>query len=227
MSSTYLPCPVKSRLSSTRSTLAPTYRAAAGTLTIVASGEPSSPMYGLDDALVASATAQTSCQCFADLPISRVRIVVQEGRHRNDEARSAESTLKAMALTKGSLDMGELSGRRGQTLNGSDLSPFRLNCEHETRPHGRAIDQDCARATDTMFASEMCPREFALMPQKVSQCHSSLDDCRPFHPIDGRLHLVLTHPRYPHTPSATPARRRPRRPSSDSDSIRAGHQVLK
>ena len=63
----------------------------------------------------------------------------------------------------------------GEALDGRDLGAVGLHGEHETRPHGVAVEQDGARSAHAVLAPEVRAGEPAVLPQGVGEHLAWLD----------------------------------------------------
>src|SRR3990172_1116738 len=116
----------------------------------VLGGQP----HGVDDVLVAGAAAQVSGKAFADLFLARVGVPGQEGHHRGQDPRRAESALHAVRLPKGLLDWVQLVDG-AQTFDRGDAVPVRLNGKEQTGADRLPVEEDGAGPAHAVLAAHM------------------------------------------------------------------------
>src|SRR5690606_38018718 len=104
----------------------------------------------------------------ADLGLRRVRVLLEQGEDGDHEARRAEPALEGVPLAERLLQRVEVVGG-AETLDGQDLAPAGLHCEHEAGPDGGAVDQDGARTAGAGLAPEVRPGDPPSVPQEVGQ----------------------------------------------------------
>src|SRR6266545_895957 len=122
----------------------------------------------LDDLDVARAAAQMADQCFADVVLARIRVLVQQRLGGEDETRRAESALHAAFLHERCLDLIE-NPAFGETFDRLDVLALRLHREIEARVDRLAVDQDRAGAALTFLAGAFGAREADRLPQRFEQ----------------------------------------------------------
>src|SRR5262249_42875461 len=87
---------------------------------------------------------------------------------RHEEARSAESALQPVVLMKGLLERIEPL-TVGEALDGLDVTAVHLNGEEQAGSHGRAVDDDRARAAHTVLAAEMRSRQLEVVAKEIGE----------------------------------------------------------
>src|SRR5262249_42940468 len=169
---------------------------------------------GCDDVLVTGAATEISGDRLANLGVRRIGELAQEAGQRHEEARSAESALQTVGLTKGLLERIE-PPPVGEALDGLDVAAVHLNGEQQAGPHGRPIDDDRARAAHTVLAAEMGSGQLEVVAQEVGErlpgFHGPLVDSS----VDGDANRALDHRISPRARSAARASaRRVRTPAT-------------
>src|SRR5688572_357088 len=118
-SSTNSARPVSSRASSFLGTRALRYGGAAGKLD------------GIENVMVAGASAEIRGECLANFGISRVRGVAQQGRYCHQEAGRAKAALQTMGTSESVLQRIQLPGRSCERFNRSQIVSVGLDREHD------------------------------------------------------------------------------------------------
>ena len=83
-----------------------------------------------------------------------------------------------MLLTKRGLQGIQLAVRPPKTLNRANLVAVGLRREHDARPCRFAIEQNGARAADTVLAANVGTRESEILTQKIAEQQPRLDRAR-------------------------------------------------
>src|SRR5690606_9377456 len=82
-------------------------------------GDAGGMLHGLDDVLVAGASADVALEMLAELGFGGLRVLGAQGDHGDHGSRGAEAALQAMAVAEGFLDGGQLVAV-GEALDGRD-----------------------------------------------------------------------------------------------------------
>ena len=130
---------------------------------------------GVDDGLVARATAQIASDGLPHLILSGVQVFSEQFRERGEHARCAKPALQCMRLLEGLLQHREGLIRIGQALDRGDLTLMGLNRQHQTRPRSLVIDQNCASTTHAVLTADVGAGEFEVLAQKIRQGLSGAD----------------------------------------------------
>ena len=94
--------------------------------------------------------------------------VKQQILRREQHAGRTEATLQRVAITKRSLEIGDLAAI-GQSLDGLDGRAMRLRRQHQAGTNDIAIDANRAGAAHTMLAADMSPRQLQMLAQEIRQ----------------------------------------------------------
>src|SRR2546421_12969063 len=90
-----------------------------------------------------------------DLLVGRVRVAAQARGDGDDEPRSAEPALQAVAVAERPLHGRQLTVARVESLERGHLRAIGLHREHETGANRGAVEQHRARATRAVLAAEV------------------------------------------------------------------------
>src|SRR5712672_866636 len=122
----------------------------------------------IDDRLIAGAAAVISGKMLADFLAVRFALLLQQILRGHQHARRAVAALKGVAVTKGSLEIGDLTAV-GQSLDGFDRCAMRLHREHQAGAHDLAIDTHGAGPANTVLAADMGTGQFQMLAQKIRE----------------------------------------------------------
>ena len=100
---------------------------------------------------------------------------MQEFQQRHQHTGGAEPALKAVVIVKGLLQRMQLPILAGHALDCVDDGAINLHRKHQATAHRQTVDQNRAGATNTVFATDMSPREANLMAQTINQGKPRLD----------------------------------------------------
>ena len=140
---------------------------------------------GLDDGLIACATAQIASDGLPHLVLSGVQVFSEQFCECGEHARGAKAALQCMRLLEGLLQHREGLVRIGQALDGGDLTLMGLNRQHQTRSGSLVIDQDSASTTHPVLTTDVGAGEFEVLAQKIRQGLSGADAAVMVLAIDG------------------------------------------
>src|SRR6187549_383643 len=104
-----------------------------------------------------------------------VRPSGEEGIERHQDPGGAEAALQRVMTTERRLQHGKPVRCGRETLDGANLTTFRLDRERQAGARRLAVDNDCASATDAVLAADMRADRTERMAQCVSQQHTRLD----------------------------------------------------
>jgi hypothetical protein len=121
--------------------------------------------------VIARAATKVALDAVADLLLTGVVVLPEERNRTHDHARSAESTLEAMALPEAFLDGIEFISVR-DPLNGLHRSTVCLDREHGARLDGSTVDDDRACAAVAGVTTNMCSCESKVLAQIVNKKRS-------------------------------------------------------
>jgi hypothetical protein len=130
---------------------------------------------GVDDLVVAGASAGVASEVFAYRCSITVRICCGQLGNAHEETRRAESTLQSMTILEGLLDRMEWFVVVGQRLDRVDSASVDLDCERQARAGRLSVDVDRARTAIPVLASDVGARESEIMAKKVAQEDSGVD----------------------------------------------------
>src|ERR1700757_424744 len=186
-SSTYRPCPLSRRRSSTLRTRAPTNRPMICSRIVRPSRGGGQLGHGfgdtLEDRCVSRATTQVAGELLFDLRRRRRRVVRQQAPHRHEESRCAERALECVALPHRLLDEPQAI-IVAERLDGLDDRSLRLHRQHQAGPDGLTVDRHRARTTHTVLATEMRAGEPEVVPKQFGQSRTTLDHRALFPTVD-------------------------------------------
>src|SRR6266581_3054515 len=184
MSSTNRPWPVISSASSLRSIGAPIPRSARSSVRAISAHLRSGG--GLDrrdDVLIPGAAAEVALEAFADLPLRRVRITLEDGRRGDDHPGRAEAALERVMLVERLLQ-GMEGAVLGEPLDCRHLVAVGLDGEHGARLDGLAVEQHNAGTAVRRVASDVGAGEAQLVAQEVNEERARLDLTFVVAPVD-------------------------------------------
>src|SRR3972149_3910638 len=138
---------------------------------------------GLDDMVVACATADRPRDALADFRVRRLRVLAEKLHGTEEHSGSAESALERVLIPKGLLERVELPPLR-QTFDGGDLGAIGLDGKHETGTDGRAVYQHRAASADAVLATHVSPGEAEALAEKIGQQQTGLDGAPVPDPVD-------------------------------------------
>ena len=118
--------------------------------------------------MIAGAAAEDGGDTLADLRLGGGRVRPEKVERRHEHARRAEPTLETVVLTERLLERVELTVLR-EALDRQDLRAVGLDREHDAGPRGLAIDQNRARAADSVLAADVRTREAEVLAQKIHE----------------------------------------------------------
>ena len=102
-----------------------------------------------------------------DFIFSRVRVFVEHGVNRYNDARCTEAALQTMFFQESLLNGVQIAIHAGHAFNGSENHAIGLYGQHETGAHSFAIEKDGTATADTMFAADVCPCQVKFMAEKI------------------------------------------------------------
>src|ERR1700741_4234401 len=177
-SSTYRPCPLSRRRSSTLRTRGPTNRPmiCSRIVRISRGGGQLGHGFGdpLEDRCISGATAQIAGELFFDLRRRRRLVVRQQAMHRHEESRCAERALECVALPHRLLDEPQ-AVTVAERLDGLDDRSLRLHGQHQAGTDGLTVYRHRARTTHTVLATEMRAGEPEVVAKQFGQGRATLD----------------------------------------------------
>src|SRR3954454_18380636 len=156
-------CPVRSLRSSLRGTLVPIQLCAS-----VAAMSAPDGLDGLDDVLVAGATAEVPLERPPYLVLARRGVLLEQADGREHHPRRAEPALEGVLLVKGLLHGMEIPVLR-QALDRRDLRPVGLDAEHGARLDRLAVDEHRAGAAGRRVAADVRARQAETIAEDVDE----------------------------------------------------------
>src|SRR5262249_31298788 len=131
-------------------------------------------MDGLDDVLVAGASAQVPLEGQSDLRVRGIRIDLEQIDDGHDHAGGAEAALQAVLLVKRLLHGMEVTVPV-EALDRCDLSAVGLDCKDGARLHGASVEMDGAGAANGRVAADLRAGEIEVVAEKVDEQRARLD----------------------------------------------------
>jgi hypothetical protein len=119
---------------------------------------------GTKNTVMHTAPADVDFECFADIRIGGIGIVIEETFYGNDHAGCAETALRGLFVQEGLLDRMKCS-RITQPLQCNEFRLSDVPHRHLTRRNGRTIDQDLARTALFKSAAKASSRQLQLVPE--------------------------------------------------------------
>src|ERR1700688_582154 len=167
---------------------------------------------GADHLVIAGATAEIPGQPVPRLGFRRVRISVQKGLRRDQQARRAETALQCRMLEELLLQRVELGAPR-QAFDRLDRVTLGLDRKHQARADEAAVDDHAAGAAIAGAATFLAARQVELVAQRVQEGLLRLAQEFGGLAVDGRRYVMLGHRRSPARSNAIVAARRTRTPA--------------
>src|SRR5450759_4403146 len=167
----------------------------------------SSVKNGADDLVVAGAPAKVAGEPVARLGFRRVRIAVQQGLSRDQQARRAETALKRRMLEEFPLQRVEIMAPR-QALDRLDRVTFGLDRKQQARADQSTVDHHAAGSAVARAASLFAAGQMELVTQHVQQSELRLAQKLGGLAVDGGRYVMLAHRRSPARSHAITAARR-------------------
>src|SRR5436190_15144214 len=93
----------------------------------------------------------------------------EQAHHRQYEPRGAEPTLQAVRLVKRLLHRVQRLAVAGEAFDRGHLVALGLDREHETRPHGRAVEQHGAASAHAVLASDVSSGQAEVVAEMVGK----------------------------------------------------------
>src|SRR5260370_15333045 len=111
---------------------------------------------GIDDGMVAGATAVIAGKMLAYPCPVRLGVWLQQLLGRHQHARSAIAALQRVTLPKRCLQVGNLA-TVGKAFDGLDGCTMRLHCQHKAGTHDIVVDANRACAANPVLTADMRP----------------------------------------------------------------------
>jgi hypothetical protein len=153
---------------SARSTFAGAYRGPSPRLRVVVR-RLSHRGDGIDDPLVAGATADVARHLLPDGLPAGCGVGVEQMQGAHEHARRAEAALQAVVLDERLLQRVQFPVLALEPLDRGDGGAVGLHPEHQARPRGLPVDEHGAGTADPVLAPEMGTGEPAVLPQGVRE----------------------------------------------------------
>src|SRR5262249_32845615 len=145
---------------------------------------------GLDDLVVAGASAEIAEHPFPDLGVGRVGDGVEQRLGRDDLARGADATLKTAGVDERLLD-GMQPLVRGEALDRGDLVADGADRQRDARADHLAVEQHRARPADADAAAFLRAREPEIVPEAIEERTVRGNLHRARRSVDGETNLAV------------------------------------
>src|SRR5262249_45515495 len=116
-------------------------------------------LHGLDDVVIAGATAQIALELLPDRLFGRLRMTLDEVDGAHHHPRRAEPALQPLTFLERRLHRMHRAIRSGETFNRHDLGAIRLCGQDRAGLDGVAVEMDRACAALPGVAADVSPRE--------------------------------------------------------------------
>ena len=96
------------------------------------------------------------------------------GGHQH--SRRTVAALQRVAVAERGLEIGDLAGI-GEAFDRFNNGPARLNGQRQASTNDISVQANRAGTTNAVLASDMCPRQMQMLPQKVCKTKSRRHEC--------------------------------------------------
>jgi len=125
-------------------------------------------LYGADDILISSASANIAIQAMADLLIGGMRVAAQQVHYSDNHARGAETTLQTVLLPEGILH-GMQIAVGGDAFNRGNAAAISLYCQDGAGFNCDTIHQHGARTALTGITTHVRTRQSDDFAQEMRE----------------------------------------------------------
>ena len=136
---------------------------------------------------IASAAANVASQIIPDLLLGGVRILIQQGNHRQNHTRCTEAALECKAVYKCLLDRVEQIALF-HALNGNDFPALYFTGERCTGGNDLSVQKNSASAAVAIVTSLFHTGKAKFLTEHIHQRSVRLHCCGIFHAIDMKCH---------------------------------------